>query len=294
MRVIWRVSKYGFRYPWLFGGAYAMNIVTSLAALTIPPLIGEGVDRALASGRQIEIVIVGLTILTAGVLRGLFAYVQVYLTYSMMGRVSRDFRVQLLDRLQQLSFSYHDRQRTGDLMSRATADVESIGQFMQSGLIQVTRTVIWFGVISAIMLATNWRLALIAMVFMPLATFVLGSLSIKGEKVYSRAQTETGRMTAVLQESISGIRLIKAFGASQQESAKFGAATASVARNSYRANILEISHSTLVNYMFVAAIGVLLWFGAREVVGGRLTEGELAMFLCTWPYCAIRSGLPAG
>ena len=164
-------------------------------------------------------------------------------------------------------------------MSRATADVDAVGEFIHRGLIQTTRTALWFGVVAVIMLATNWQLALIAMAFLPLSTWVLGSLSIKADEAFTRSQVETGKMTAVLQESIVGMRLAKAFGAGDHERARFNSASAEVTDSNYRAYRVEVSHVTLSTYLFVAAVGALLWFGAREVVFGRLTEGELAMFL---------------
>ena len=279
MNAIWRVSKYGFNYPWLFGGAYAMNVATTLSALAIPPLIGNAIDRALGNGSQTDVLFAGLAILGAGVLRGVCGYMQIYLTSWMTGLVERDLQVRLLDKLQHLSFGFHDRHRTGDLMSRATADVDAVGEFIHRGLIQTTRTALWFGVVAVIMLATNWQLALIAMAFLPLSTWVLGSLSIKADEAFTRSQVETGKMTAVLQESIVGMRLAKAFGAGDHERARFNSASAEVTDSNYRAYRVEVSHVTLSTYLFVAAVGALLWFGAREVVFGRLTEGELAMFL---------------
>ena len=277
MNAIWRVSKYGFHYPWLFGGAYVMNVATTLSALAIPPLIGNAIDRALGSGSQMEVLFAGLAILGAGVLRGVCGYMQIYLTGWMTGLVERDLQVRLLDKLQHLSCGFHDRHRTGDLMSRATADVDAVGEFIHRGLIQTTRTALWFGVVAVIMLATNWQLALIAMAFLPLSTWVLGSLSIKADE--ARSQVKTGKMTAVLQESIVGMRLARAFGAGDHERARFRSASAEVTDSNYRAYRVEVSHVTLSTYLFVAAVGALLWFGAREVVFGRLTEGELAMFL---------------
>ena len=279
MSVIWRVSKYGFRYPWRLGGAYVMNLATTLSALAIPPLIGNAIDRALGSGSQVEVLFAGLAILGAGVLRGVCGYMQIYLTGWMTGLVEKDLQVRLLDKLQHLSFGFHDRHRTGDLMSRATADVDAVGEFIHRGLIQTTRTALWFGVVAFIMLATNWQLALIAMAFLPLSTWVLGSLSIKADEAFTRSQVETGKMTAVLQESIVGMRLAKAFGAGDHERARFRSVSSEVTRSNYRAYKVEVSHSTFSTYLFVAAVGALLWFGAREVVFGRLTEGELAMFL---------------
>lgn len=279
MNAIWRVSKYGFQYPWLFGGAYAMNVASTLSALAVPPLIGNAIDRALGSGIHMEVLLAGLAILGAGLLRGVFAYVQIYLTGWMTGLVERDLQVGLLGKLQHLSFGFHDRHRTGDLMSRATADVNMVGEFMNRGLIQTTRTALWFGVIAVIMLATNWKLALIAMAFMPLSAWLLGSLSIKAGEAFTKAQAETGKMTAVLQESIIGMRLAKAFGAAEHERKGFRASSAEVTRAQYRAYKIQLSRTTLSTHLFVAAVGALLWFGAREVVFGRLTEGELAMFL---------------
>ena len=116
----------------------------------------------------------------------------------MMSRVERDLRVEVLDKLQRLSFAFHDRQRTGDLMSRATADVDETANFMQMGLIQVTRTVVWFVTIAAIMMATNWRLGLISLAFMPLSMWLLGALSMRIEAAWARVQKDTGRMTSVL------------------------------------------------------------------------------------------------
>ena len=256
-----------------------MNLATTLSALAIPPLIGNAIDRALGSGSQMEVLFAGLAILGAGVLRGVCGYVQIYLTGWMTGLVERDLQVRLLDRLQHLSFGFHDRHRTGDLMSRATEDVDVVGEFIHRGLIQTTRTALWFGVVAFIMLATNWQLALIAMAFLPLSTWVLGSLSIKADEAFTRSQVETGKMTAVLQESIVGIRLAKAFGAASHEQSRFRSASSEVTDSNYRAYRVEVSHVTLSTYLFVAAVGALLWFGAREVVFGRLTEGELAMFL---------------
>ena len=130
MRVLWRIAKYGFRYPWFLGGAFVMNLATSASALSIPPLMGEAIDQALASGLDSRVLLVGVAILAVGLLRGAFGYVQALLTAHMNGRVERDLRNELLDKLQKLSFGFYDRQRTGDLMSRATTDVREAGRFV--------------------------------------------------------------------------------------------------------------------------------------------------------------------
>ena len=279
MNVIWRVTKYSFRYPWLLAGAYVMNLATTAAALSIPSLMGNAIDEALASGLRSQVVFAGLAILGAGALRAAFGYIQIIFTYSMIGRVERDLRIQILGKLQRLSFAFHDRQRTGDLMSRATADVDATAHFMQSGVIQVTRIVVWCLAVAVIMLTTNWRLGLISLSFLPLSIWVLGALVMRIEAAWARVQRDTGRMTAVLQESVTGKRLVQAFGASRHEEKRFESTAATVARDEYLAHRSYASFSSVLDYLFLAAMGVMVWFGAREVVDGRLTPGELAMFL---------------
>ena len=221
MNVIWRVAKYGFRYPWRFGGAYVMNLATTAAALSIPPLMGDAIDETLASGLRSRVVLAGLAILAAGALRASFGYIQIIFTYSMIGRVERDLCIQMLDKLQRLSFGFYDRQRTGDLMSRATADIDMIANFLQSGFTHVTRSTVWFAAVAVIMLATNWRLGIIRMSFLPLSVWILGALVMRIEAAWARVQRDTGRMTSVLQESVTGKRLVQAFGASRHEERRF-------------------------------------------------------------------------
>ena len=156
--------------------------------------MGDAIDEALASGLRSQVVLAGLAILGAGALRAAFGYIQIIFTYSMIGLVERDLRIQILDKLQRLSFAFHDRQRTGDLMSRATADVDATAHFMQSGVIQVTRIVVWCVAVAVIMLTTNWRLGLISLSFLPLSIWVLGALVMRIEASWARVQRDTGRM----------------------------------------------------------------------------------------------------
>ena len=234
MDILWRITRYGFRYPWVLGGAYTLNIATTAAALAIPPLMGDAIDEALSSGLRSRVVLAGGAILAAGLLRAVFGYVQILLTQSVEGRMGRDLRVEVLGKLQRLSFAFHDRQRTGDVMSRATADVEEAA-YMPAALIQATRMIVWFIAVAAIMLATNWRLGLISLAFMPLSVWLLGVLAKRIEAAWARVQKDTGKMTAVLQESVAGKRLVQAFGASRHEERRFESAAGAVARDEYLA-----------------------------------------------------------
>ena len=106
-------------------------------------------------------------------------------------------------------------------MSRATADIDMIANFLQSGFTHVTRSTVWFAAVAVIMLATNWRLGIIRMSFLPLSVWILGALVMRIEAAWARVQRDTGRMTSVLQESVTGKRLVQAFGASRHEERRF-------------------------------------------------------------------------
>ena len=106
MNILWRITKYGFRYPWLLGGAYALTIATTAAALAIPPLMGGAIDEALSSGLRSRVVLAGVAILAAGIMRAAFGYVQILFTQSVEGRMGRDLRVEVLGKLQRLSFRF--------------------------------------------------------------------------------------------------------------------------------------------------------------------------------------------
>ena len=279
MRVLWRIAKYGFRYPWFLGGAFVMNLATSASALSIPPLMGEAIDQALASGLDSRVLLVGVAILAVGLLRGAFGYVQALLTAHMNRRVERDLRNELLDKLQKLSFGFYDRQRTGDLMSRATTDVREAGRFVEWASIQTTRIAAWFAVISVVMMLTNWRLGLIGLAYVPVTLWLLGSMSMRMEAAWARAQAEIGRMAAVLQESLVGMRFVKAFGASRHERTKFEGAARAVRHYVYGAEKTVVAYYAVLDYLFLGTMGAMVWFGAREVIGGGLSAGELAMFL---------------
>ena len=279
MRILWRIGKYGFRYPWLLGGAFVMNLATAASALSIPPLMGQAIDQALASGLGSRVLVAGVAILAVGILRGAFGYVQALLTAHMNGRVERDLRNELLDKLQKLSFGFHDRQRTGDLMSRATTDVREASRFVEWGSIQTTRIAVWFAVISVVMMLTNWRLGLIGLAYVPVTLWLLGSMSMKMEAAWARAQAEIGRMAAVLQESLVGMRFVKAFGASRHEREKFEGAARAVRQYVYGAEKTVVAYYSVLDYLFLGTMGAMVWFGAREVIDGGLSAGELAMFL---------------
>src|SRR3990172_3835240 len=144
--------------------------------LVIPQLIRWAINFGLgrvehgkfvADGSTRTLVIASLAIVGAGPMRGAFSYLQTYLGEWISQRVAYDLRNHIYDRLQRLSYAYHDRQQTGQLMSRATQDVEAVRWFIHMGVLRFAYVIILLVAVLVLMLITNWKLALIVWAFVP-------------------------------------------------------------------------------------------------------------------------------
>ena len=247
--------------------------------MVIPRLLGNAVDEALVSGIRSQLLVLAGWIILVSVLRGLFAYGQTYLAESVSQRAAYDIRNDFFGKLQALSFGFHDRQQTGNLMSRATQDVEAVRWFMSLGLVRGLQLVFMLGAVAALLLVTNWRLGLVSLAFVPLVIWRAVVMARRLRRTWTQVQEETGHMTTVLQENLTGMRVVKAFGAREHEQAKFEAKATAVADHTYSASLLFASQGSLMTLIFTMAMGAILWFGGREVAADRLTPGELAAFI---------------
>ena len=274
-----RLTRYGLRHEWQLVGAYVSLAGVTISAMATPYLLGTAIDEALASGVQRQILLLGSAIVLVSLIRGLFTYGQAYLAESVSQRAAFDLRNDLFHKLQSLSFGFHDRHRTGDMMSRATADVEAVRRLISTGMIRALSGILTVAAVSTILLITNWRLGLVCIVFAPLVIWRAKVLSGQLRLTWMAVQTETGHMTTILQENLSGIRVVKAFGAGEREEARFEQTAAVVASQTYRAGRLSALQGALMLFILTVAIGIILWFGGREIGLERLTAGELAAFM---------------
>ena len=279
MRVLFRLTRYAFRHRWYLIGAYAAMVASSLSALVIPRMLGEAVDEALVSGLQGRLFQLATVIVLFSLLRGIFSYGQRYLSESLSQRSAYDLREDFFMKLQGMSFGFFDREQTGDLMSRATQDVEAVRTFVSMGMVRGLSTFVTLGAVTTLMAVTNWRLTLVCMAFLPLILWRAVVMSKTLRPTWLKVQEETGAMTTVLQENLSGMKVVKSYGARAFEESKFNARAAAIARLTYSATRLFASQGSLMTFIFTAATGAILWYGGREVAADRLTAGGLTSFI---------------
>ena len=285
------VRLLGFLSPYKRRTALAVLCVLASSALVLamPQIIRWAIDYGLglerqggelvATGERRLLVVAGLAIVGAALLRGLFAFGQTYLGEWMSQRVAYDLRNHIYDRLQRLSYAYHDRQQTGQLMSRATQDVEAVRWFTHMGLLRGGYVLILLAAILILMLITNWKLALIVWAFLPFIAWRSTIMALSLRPLWMKVQEGLARMTTVLQEALTGARVVKAFAREEHEGSKFRREAEAVFSDSYRSSRIQAANAPLMTGLWLSAIAATLWFGGREAAAGNLEIGELAAFL---------------
>lgn len=283
MKIFGRLIGYGWRHKKLVLLAYLAMALSTASGLAMPYLAGSAMDQALGeaieSGVRTQLLLLAGLILATGAMRGIFGYAQNYLAESISQKTAFDIRNDIFTKLQNLSFGFHDKQQTGDLMSKATADVEAVQRFMSSALIRGLSMLATFTFVTAIMLSFNWRLAIVTMLFIPPVLWRAFRMSRRLRSTWGAVQAETGKMTTVLQENLAGIRVVKVFGARDYAEKQFAERSDAVRELTYSATKQFAFHGSLMTFIFTVATGAVLWFGGREITAERLTVGELVSFI---------------
>jgi ABC-type multidrug transport system fused ATPase/permease subunit len=279
MRVLLRLARYGLDHRKYLIWAWVSLLGANALALAIPWLIGGAVDHALTDGDRTELVWLAGLILGLSAGRGLFSYGQTFFSEALSARVSYVLRNLLLKKLQSMSFAFHDQHKTGDMMSIVTYDVESTRMFISFGLVRFVQLVILIGGITPLLLLTHWQLGLISLACVPLTIYTSAAAGRKMRKIWNKVQVEMGEMTTVLQENLTGMRVVKSFGAEEFEKDKFHEFSGEVAEDTYAANKLRVANSSFLTLMYLGATGLVVLFGGRWVIDGGLTAGEWTQFM---------------
>ena len=219
-----------------------------------------------------------VAIIGFAVLRGLFSFLQAFWAEKNSQAVAYDLRNDLYAKIQNLSFSYHDRNQTGQLMVRATDDVEKVRLFIGQGLLQLLGAVILLTGTVIILFTSNVSLAWTAMPILPIAIVIFIVFASLAQPMFTKVQQKLSYLNTVLQENLAGIKVIKAFTREKQQQSKFRAAADDTMAQS-------IAVSRLFTFMFpfifmVANLGqaAILYVGGKQIVTGLLTLGEWQEF----------------
>ncbi|HLF72695.1 MAG TPA: ABC transporter ATP-binding protein [Dehalococcoidia bacterium] len=237
------------------------------------------VDRDRFEGSTRTLLIAGSLILAAALLRGVFAYWMTYLSEWLGQHIAFDLRNGIYDRLQRLSYAYHDKQQTGQLMSRATQDVEATRMFIVMGVLRLMQMLLMITVAFVLMAFSQLTLALIAWALLPLIAFQSIRVQGRSRRIWMLIQERLGSLTTILQENLTGVRVVKAFSREKYEEAKFNKEAEKLFDANYSQNKIQSFNNPFYQTVGSLSQVAVLCVGALMITKGNLTAGELTAFI---------------
>ncbi len=243
----------------------------------IPWLVGNAVD-AIENGDRPEILPLALAITSAGLLRLGLTVVRRLIAGKVSVDVEFDLRQHVYGHLQALELGFFDTQQTGQLMSRATVDLQSIRFFLGYGLIFLTQNALTIALASVVMVAIKPWLAVLALLPVPFVVLGAARFNRLSRPAVQEVQQRIAELTAEAEESISGIRIVKAFAREEHMLSRFRRSVARVFDQNVYSTRLRAFYSPMLGFIPSLGLAVVLYVGGREVIAGNLTLGEFTAF----------------
>ena len=286
VRVVARLAR--FAGPYRKGLALTLLAIigTGAAVVATPQLLRWAIDTGLGAETATSVdvdgrllLVAAFALLGAAILRGAFQFLQSYLAESVAQAVAYDIRNHIYDRLQTLSFSYHDGAETGQVMVRATQDVEVVRMFLNFGGVRLVFTTGLMITVMTLMLLADWKVALVAWAFMALIAVRSFYIARALRPIWVDVQEGQAQLGTVLQEALSGIRVVKAFARETFEGRKFARVAGWLFERSYRASMVQAVNQPTMSGLWMAALIATTWVGGIQVANGNMTPGGLIEFL---------------
>lgn len=232
--------------------------------------------------------ICSLCLISITSVRGIFLYLRGRLSAQAAENMARDIRVKLYDHLQNLPYDYHIKAESGDLIQRCTSDVETIRKFFANQLVEIGRAIFIVTFALIMMLSLNKKMTLISMITVPIIFLFSFIYFSKIKSTFEEADKQEGKMTAVLQENLSGVRVVKAFGRESFEIEKFEEQNNKFKDLNFRVVKLMSTYWCTSDLICSTQIGLVLFFGIYYAVKGNISLGTLVVFntyegMLLWP-----------
>lgn len=265
-------------YRWISLGALSSSLLLTAAYAVTPQLFRWAIDQGI-SQQNLRIVLysAGWMVLAA-IARGLFNFGQSFWAEAASQGVAYDLRNKIFSKIQTLSFSYHDQSQTSQLLIRVTSDIEQIRTFLSTSLMQVISAVVTLVSIAVILLVMNWRLALITLMVVPMAGWLMARFLSQNSQLFRQVQEQLGDLNTVLQENLLGVRVVKAFVRESTETGRYTRFNHALVKTN-----MKTIHAIRNTFPFIFLLSnlvtvVVVGYGGAAVIGGRFSIGELVAF----------------
>lgn len=260
--------------------------------ITLPYLTRRVIDDVLNGKQEDALLPLVIIVIIIGLIRTLFSVMRRILAGQVSLSVESDLRDRLFAHLQRLSFGYFDRMPVGQLMSRATSDLQTVRFFLGYGLIFLFMHAFTLVLVTVVLLFINVPLTLLALLMGPALVAVATRASRRSHPILVDVQQKVGDVTQSAEESIAGIRVVKAFGQEGAQSERFSMRAQDAFDRSMDAARLQSFYTSLMGFLPTLGVAVVIAVGGVMTINGSLTLGEFVQFylylaILTWPFRSI-------
>ncbi len=287
-KTLWRILRIALGFRTRFALAVAAIFIASMFQVMIPQFLGDAVDGALGlldrgavapEAARAGLYQAAALLLGASMARGFFTLIHNYCGETIGHLLSYDLRIKFYDKLQHLSFSFHDRMHTGELITRGMLDLEGLRSFTNTGVLRVVLLVILIGAGAYLMLSADPVLGALALSFVPFVTWRSAVARLKLRLLWMSLQDRMAVLGRIMDENLTGIRVVRSFGAERHEMDKFDVSSEEALGLASERIKTRVSSTTAMTFAYFIAMGLVLWFGGMRVIDGQMTVGKLTEFL---------------
>lgn len=269
----------GFLRPYRRGVIASFAFATAAMGMTvaIPWLTGKAINQ-INEGDKADLKTLAAAVFAAGLLRLGLTFVRRIVAGRVSLGVEYDLRGRMYEHLQSLELAFFDSEQTGQLMSRATVDLQSVRFFLGYGLIFMIQSLLTIVLASIAMLLTDPVLALISLAPVPFVIFVAFRYGRRSRPALQEVQQRLAELTADVEENIGGVRVVKAFAAEQRQQARFDYQVGRVFEQAMISTRLQAFYNPLIGFLPQLGLAAVLFIGGRQVINGSLSIGAFSAF----------------
>ena len=254
-------------------------VISTVSFLAIPYAIRLLIDTVFVHHDAAQLNRMTLLLMAVVVSTAAFGFGRGYFLNYVGGRIVADLRLRLYRHLLALPLAFYDERRAGDLISRLTADTTLVQDVLSDNLLTFFQNLITVTGVVVVVLILDWRLALLTLALAPCVAAIGIAVGRRTRRLSQRAQEQLGGATVVLEETISAMRVVKAFVRERLEADRYGSAVERSFRIEFAAAKLQSLFQSGMMTVFFVALAAVLWVGGHEVLAGRLSPGGLVSFL---------------
>ena len=287
-----RLLPYVLRYRRQFLLGLICVVLSSTFQLLSPWVLKFAIDDLARAVTRQKLITYALLLLAVSGMRAIFLFLMRRIIIGASRGIEYDVRNDFFSRLQQMPLAYYQARRTGDLMSRATNDLNAVRMMIGPAVMYSASTILVFAVAIVLMASIDRRLTLIALIPLPMVSVSVQYFGSAIHKRFEAIQAQLADLSAVVQETLAGVRVVRAYNQEQHEIERFSAANREyVRRNRVLIRLQGMFYPSMTLFLGFGSL-LVLWVGSREVIHGRITLGEFVAFnsylvMLSWPMIAF-------